>query len=814
MTVFIKRFLIFISCVFISSICVNAQTIGLNDLKNTNVSSMSNEEIKLFIENFRSQGYNLGQIEEAAKENGMPASEWQKLRARIMSIESAEKRESYSGRDDYEYIEEVGDVRDDTREAGRIERGVPVFGSSLFNRSGLTFEPNLRLPTPENYILGPGDELNIEIYGYSENTVRTTVSTDGYIKIPAVGMIQVSGLTIDQARKVIRSKLYSVYYGLHSGETGVSITLGNIRSIKVLMVGEVYRPGTYTLPSVASAFNALNASGGPNRNGSFRNIKVIRNNNIIAVIDIYDFLKTGIIKNNVTLQDQDVIRIEPYGKRIEIEGEVKTTGYFEATGNETLADIISFAGGFTTSAYKDNVTILRNTDKERSVSDVPLSSFDAFVLQDGDIFSVGKLLDRFTNRVQIEGAVFRPGTYSMEAGLTLRKLIEKADGLREDAFPDRGLIVREKADMRKEMVAFNVADIMSGAEPDIVLRREDVVTIRSVLSMKEKETVAIYGEVKNQGEYDMHENMTLKDLIFSAGGFKDRAELRNVEIIRLVKDPDVLKQGKEQTKQFIFTVDQNLNFSSGGDEFKLENMDQVVVRMMSGYMDIQSVIVEGEVIYPGNYTIASRGDKISDIIKRAGGLNSFAYPQGAFLIRTIGSGIADAKLDKEVYEGVSSEAIINRREFFRTEGVVGINLDKILAQPGSKWDILLEGGDIIRIPRMLQTVQVTGEVLLPSHVVYDPSISFKKFIKSSGGYTSDALRRKSFVVYANGTAKATGKIFFINNYPEIEPGSQIYVPRKPPRREGMSFGESVRTATSTTATLTSLAAIIFSIFKK
>jgi protein involved in polysaccharide export with SLBB domain len=550
----------------------------------------------------------------------------------------------------------------------------------------------------------------------------------------------------------------------------------------------------------------LNACGGPNRNGSFREIKVIRNNKTIAVVDVYDFLLTGEIKNNIRLQDQDVLKIEPYRKRIELKGEFKNTGYFEAKEGEFFQDMVNYAGGFTTNAYRDRVVVFRNTEKEKKINDISINEFGAFGVEDGDVFEVASLLERFENRVRINGAVFRPGTYSLSENMTLSQLIQKADGLREDAFLHRGTIIREKANKETEILSFNVNDVISG-KADVHLKKEDIVSIASAIEMQEVRKVAIYGELKNPGEYNYHENMTLQDLIFAAGGVKEDAELRNIEIYRMEKDPEVLKAGKQIAKQHTFTVDKNLD----GLDFNLEYRDQVIIRPVSGYTEAKKIMVEGEVMYPGNYVLTSKQERISDVIKKAGGLNIYAYPEGAFMIRKITTSIAEEKIKHNVIENTPDELIIKEDEYYKNEDIIGIKLEKILASPGSEWDLFLEDGDIISIPRELQTVQVSGKVLLPSLVRYDQYRSFKYYIDNSGGFSPNAFKRKSFVVYANGESQTTKQVLFFRNYPEIRPGATIYVPEKP-KKEGnrISFGETV----ALTSSVVTVAALVMNLLRR
>jgi protein involved in polysaccharide export with SLBB domain len=796
-----KRIL-FILIFILTSLRIYSQDVGFQDIKSVKVDNLTDAQIQDFVDKSTKEGYTMEQLGEQALQSGMSAGEWNKLKTRIQNLSSAEKR--------HDYVSASSLSRNAQQQAEHYSvetnDGTRIYGSSLFNTSNLTFEPNLRLPTPENYLLGTDDELVIDVFGLSETNYRLRISPEGVIHLPGIGQIHVSGLTISQAKKLITSKLSLLFTTINDGKTFVSVTLGSIRSIKIIVVGEAYRPGTYTLPSVASVFNTLNACGGPNRNGSFREIKVIRNNKTIALVDVYDFLLTGEIKNNIRLQDQDVLKIEPYRRRIELKGEFKNTGYFEAKKGETFQDMVNYAGGFTTNAYRDRVVVFRNTEKEKKINDIAINEFSAFEVEDGDVFEIASLLDRFENRVQIKGAVFRPGTYSLSENMTLSQLIEKADGLREDAFLYRGTIVREKENKETEIQSFNVNDVISG-KADVLLKKEDIVSIASAIEMQETKKIAIYGEVKNPGEYNCHENMTLQDLIFAAGGVKEDAELRNIEIYRKEKDPEILKTGKQIAKQYTFTVNKNLD----GLDFKLEHHDQIIIRPISGYTETKKVMVEGEVMYPGNYILTSKEEKISDVIKKAGGLNGYAYPKGAFMIRKITTSIAGEKIKRNVAENVPDEIIIRSDEYYKDEDVIGIRLEKILADPGSEWDLFLEDGDIISIPRELQTVQVSGKVLLPSLVRYDQYRSFKHYIDNSGGFSPNAFKRKSFVVYANGETQATKRILFFRDYPEIRPGATIYVPEKPPKKEGnrITVGETI----ALTSSIVTVAALIINLLR-
>jgi protein involved in polysaccharide export with SLBB domain len=687
-----------------------------------------------------------------------------------------------------------------------------IFGAELFSNKNLTFEPNLKMATPKDYQLGPEDEMIIDVYGNSEITHRLKVSPEGTIRIPLVGPVSVGGLTIEQAEKRILTKLSTIYSGISSGETSVNVTLGNIRSIKVTLVGEVNLPGSYTLPSLATVFNALYASGGPNENGSFRNIRVVRSGKVIANIDIYDFLMNGQAKGNIQLQDQDVIKINPFETRVELAGEVKRPGFYEGMKNETLKDLIGYAGGFTNEAYKERIKVFRNTGKEKSVADVPADVMNIFTLQSGDKYVIDKILERYTNRIEISGAVFRPGVFALEDGMTLSKLIAKADGIKEDAYVERAIIYRLKEDNSSEMLSFSVKDVISG-KTDIPLKREDFVVIASKIEMREEYTVSVNGEVKKPGSYTYGENMRVEDLIIAAGGLKESAS-NNVEIARRIKTIDPSSKSTEIATIIKYEINKdNLQSTSN---ITLMPFDNVSVFPSPGYAPQKNISIEGEVLFPGKYTISNKNERLSDIIKRSGGLTAQAYPEGASLIRmTRLSGVEQVmkqlKLEailKQSSDTTKSQDLKTKESLDNTPSIVGIYLPEILKKPGSELDLLLEEGDVIRIPKMLQTVEISGEVLYPVKVRYEKGNGFKSYVKGAGGFSARALKSRSYIVYANGTAASTSSFFFIHFYPKVRPGAEIVVPIKEDKRK-LSAIEIASIATSATT----LALLIITLFK-
>ncbi|RZK72977.1 MAG: capsule biosynthesis protein, partial [Pedobacter sp.] len=597
------------------------------------VDELSDAQIRQMIQRAESVGYNDAQLEQMAAAQGMKAEEIAKLRARVAKIRGNEKSVSSSVVQEEQNSERT--FTDSTKKRDPIRINVledlkpKVFGAELFANSNISFEPNVRMATPRNYIIGPDDQLLIDLSGDNDVNYNLKVSPDGTIRLQYVGPVAVGGLSIEQATAKIRSSMAATYPSLRNGRTSIAINLGNIRSIKVTILGEVVKPGSYTLSSLSTVFNALNASGGPNANGSFRKIQVIRNNKVISTVDVYDFLLNGIQKSNVRLQDQDVINIPVYQSRVEVAGEVKRPALFEVLSTESLDDVIRFAGGFSNQAYTAQVKVLQNTNRERSITDVPAESFSTYGPLNGDKYVVERILDRFANRVTISGAVFRPGDFELDKGLTLKGLITKADGLTEDAFLNRGYINRLNADNSSSLLSFDVAKIMDGSEADIPLRREDKINISSIFDLRDEYNVSIQGEVREPGVFDYGDNMSLEALIQMAGGFKEGATPNRIEISRRVRNSDALSKSALTAELFTVNVDQNLKLQ--GDTFLLKPYDIVSVRNSTGYEVQKQVKVEGEVLYPGVYTISSKNERLSDLIRRAGGLTPSAYAMGASL---------------------------------------------------------------------------------------------------------------------------------------------------------------------------------------
>lgn len=816
-------FLFFSLSIFTS----NAQSLNipsLDILKGTDIDNISDSQLGDLISQMDKKGISMNQIDQYAGSKGLTKTETEKLKNRIVRYNDKNKgvkKRTIEAKDELNNPEklnpellkyyEVYKLKQDSIKANKLE----IFGLSTFKDVNLTFEPNLRLATPSNYVLGPDDELLIDVYGDSEANYTLYVSPEGKIKIPLAGVISVGGLTIQEASSVIKKRLSSIYGGIKSNTTKVSIALGDIRSITVSVIGEVAYPGSYTIPSLASVYNALYVSGGPTEKGSFRKIQVSRGHTVIAVIDLYDFLVYG-KQSNLRLQDQDVIKILPYSKRVSIVGEVKVPGIFEMKEFETISNLIEFAGGFTENAYRERITAYRNTTKEKSVIDVTLPQFKSYLTESGDEYKVGKLLKRFANRVQITGSVYRPGEYSLSEGMKVSNLITKADGLREDAFATRAMVYRKNAKNLPEITSFSPIDALEGRN-DLILQREDSVYISSILEMKEDEYIYISGEVVSPDKYLFGEGITLKDAILMAKGMTKKADRGEIEVYRQITDQGILNKNLQKAIAYKFKIDNDLAYNDSAANFKLKKDDRIMIRPIFGYEEMKQVNIEGEVKIPGNYIITSKNQKISDLVKMSGGLSAYAYPEGAYLIRRLKKTDSEKKLLKQVAQSLGSKVIKKtetsdslelKKQLFKETDIVGISLKEIINNPGSQYDLILEEGDILTIPKVLETVTVNGEVLMPNTVRYQKELSFKDYVNAAGGFSSNALSKKAYIIHANGKVAVTRSFCGIHSYPNVYPGSRIIIPEKPIKK-GMSTAEVI----SITTSIVSVAAIIVSLFK-
>lgn len=804
----IKYILLPVFLLLIGLSTASAQNFGI-DFENIRVDDLSDQQIEQLIERMEERGLSVSDVESLATARGMPAGEVSKLRSRINEVRASRSAEgeqrdgdtrSRSQNKPAETETARQQMQPDTLDVLFEEPqddSSEVFGSNIFNSKNLTFEPSLNIPTPKNYVLGPGDELIIDIWGASENTYQLPVSPEGAVQIPNLGPVHINGMTIEEAREKLTNQLSQIYSGLKGDDknTFIQISLGDIRSIKVSIVGEVKIPGTYTLSSLSTVFNALYAAGGPNKNGSYRSIKILRDGGVHKTVDLYDFLVSGDLSDNITLKDQDIIKIDSYVNRVQVKGEAKQIGLFETVEGETFEDLLEYTGGFNQHAYTKRVTIERNTPTEKSIIDVRYPEQANTELKSGDVISIGKILERFENKVTVEGPVFRPGDYQLEENPTLHDLISNAEGLMGDAFMERAIIYRKQDDYTLESIPVNLENVMESPEHyDIELKKDDLIRISSIFDLQEFENVTIRGSVLNPGSYRYAENLSLKDLILEANGLKDEAAAYNIEIARRIPDYETGQLSPELAEVIEFNLEEGLTHSDELDDVILEPYDMVFVRKSPSYEEQQTVTITGEVLYPGEYAITSRDFRLSDLLEKSGGPTNFAYLEGASLNREFDDQVEQEELNLE--DSVTTQNVTSLSQ-------VGIRLDEALDRPDGSYDLLLQPGDELHIPKRLQTVQIRGEVLYPINSRYESGKGFKEYINSAGGFTDRAKTRRAYIVYANGEVDRTKQFMFIRNYPEVRPGSVIIIPPKE-EKEGMSTGELI----SVMSTIVSMAAIV------
>ena len=757
------------------------------------VAQMSDEQILREMMNYSNAGMTQEQIYLELTKKGVTVDQLQRLKERYGNRQELATPAS-SG-----VMQEAGrtpEVVVASRESG-AEELVPqenrIFGQDFFSTHNLTFEPNMNMPTPANYILGPGDEVIIDIWGNSELNVRYTIAPDGHITVPGLGRIQLSGMRVDQATAHIRNAFSTIYSDLDSPQprTFLAISVGNVRTIRVNVMGEVVTPGTYTLSSFASAFHALYAAGGINKIGSLRSIRVFRAGKTEAVIDIYEYLMHGNNAGDITLRDGDIVKVDPYGVLAQVTGEVKRPMWYEMKENETLDDLIRFAGGFRGEAYKENVQLRRKGASEMEVYTVYAFQFPDFRMRDGDQIAVGNILTRYANRVSVEGAVMRPGTYALGDDIkTVGDLIRTAKGPREDAFLSRALLYREKEDLTPIVESVDVEALLQNRIPDVPLRKNDRLFVPSVISLLDQFTIYVGGEVRAPGTYTYADNLSIEDVIVQAGGLRESASTARIDVYRRLKRPASITDSDVTGEAFSFSLENGL-IIRGDKSFTLEPFDQVFVRRSPGYEPQQNVTIDGEVLFGGQYTKLTKDERLSSLVNRAGGLTQFAYPKGARLRRQLTEDeqrrTREALMAKTLLE---SEKVVQSDSLMKKDSAlvadldlryqyVGIDLEKALEKPGSEDDIVLHEGDVLSVPIYTPTVKISGGVLYPNMVTYNKKKNLDDYVKMAGGYSRLAMKGKAFVIYMNGQV-ATGR------RAKIEPGCEIVVPEKP-ERESMTL---------------------------
>ena len=673
-----------------------------------------------------------------------------------------------------------------------------VYGRELFNSKSLTFEPNENMATPQNYKLGPGDEVVIDMWGNNEEHISQVISPEGSIMIAQLGPVYLNGMTINEANKYIKGVFARKYAGLGDNETEINVTLGDIRTIQVDIMGEVSTPGTFRISPFSTVFHALYNAGGINDIGSMRNIQVLRNGRKVATVDIYDYLFKGKQTGNIRLQEGDVIIVPPYSQLVEVAGNVKRPMAYEIKPTETVATLLDYAGGFSGDAYGGMVRLERQNGTENELYNIDKAQFASYKLKDGDVVTIGTVLDRYANRVELNGAVMRPGVFALGKDVvTLTDLLNKADGLKEDAYKERALLYREGPDLTLEVIPFNINDILTGRAPDITLRKNDVVEIASVQEIFERGDFTIDGQVANPGQYSYVENTTLEDLILRAGGLLEGASRARIDISRRVVDPDAVEQTSVIAQTYTVSLENGIA-ADGKRGFMLKPYDVVHVRTSPGYEVQKNVLVDGEVLFAGTYALQTRNERLSDVVRRAGGVVEGAYLKGAWLSRKLSDSerLARDEAMRVAQQNTTGEDSISINKIELSDSYnVGIDLVKALEMPGSTYDIILQEGDHLYVPEMQSTVRISGDVMFPNTVVYEPGKNLKHYINQAGGYGDRAKKSKAFVIYMNGTvAKA-------NNKTPIEPGCQIMVPSKQKSSTDWSKILSIATSLSSLATM-------------
>ena len=833
-----KQPIVIITITLFSLLSIQAQK-GF-DLSSVNYIDMTNNQLQLLFQEASSKGYNYNDILKAAEAQGLSAEEIATLDKRFNSVNTSRASKNSNVPDQESRLRNTNYV--EGFEYPKMKSD--LFGFDVFKgNSLLTFQSNLNIPTPVGYILGSGDKLFIDIYGQSEAYYQIEISPEGTIILENFGPIHLSGLTVKNATKRIENRLSKVYSGINGDQknTFVNVSVGKSRTIKVNIVGEVDVPGSYTLSAFNTVYNALYVAGGITENATLRDIKVYRNNKLISKVDIYKYLTAGDASADVALENNDLILVQPYTNRVTLKGAVKTKGRFELLKNESLQDLLNYASGFNEEAYTKTIKVKRVSDGEHIVADINKDQFEIFTPQSGDVFQVDKVLDRYKNRVIVNGAVYRPGVYAITKGLGVKGLLAKTEGLKQDALLTSANIIRTNEDLSTSSISFNLRDVLSGKEQDILLQKEDVLTILSKNDIKQDDYVEIAGAVNQAGIYPYSNGMKLKDLILKARGFNKDASETRVEISRKLKD----NLDKSQISQIIV-----VNISKEFDDLENENniilspFDHINVRTNPNLNEKEFVYVDGQVNYPGLYAIQSKSERISDLLKRAGGVNEFAYADGATLVRKTEYYKKETKFDKlqltllglkdnvttetdslsefdsDLLKRINSDLdklsmlseedkkilnkttnlavskkndslqpyLLPKEELFKTTESIAIDLTEIIKNNGSISDLLVQSGDTLFIPKKLETVRLRGQLLNPTTVRHQKNKTTKYYINNAGGFKPRADKSKTYVIYPNGLARATKKFLIFNIYPKVVAGSEIIVPQKLEKKSSVGIG--------------------------
>lgn len=784
--------------------------------------AMTDDQVIAYIKQQSAAGKTEQQIGKELLAKGVTPEQAERIKARFeaqqgsetavttQSVSSMNRERRHDSSNDVT-VDKMDEIDREIDEGGDgIVSARQIYGHKVFNSRALTFEPSDNLATPQNYRLGPGDEVIIDIWGTSEDHLRQTISPEGSIMISQVGPVYLNGMTIADANRHVKGIFAKKYAGVTDAETDVQVTLGQVRTIQVDIMGEVATPGTFRLSPFSSVFHALYRAGGINSIGSLRNIQVLRNGKKIAGVDIYDYLFDGKTAGNIRLQEGDVIIVPPYEQLVNIDGNVKRPMYYEIKPGETIQTVIDYAGGFTGDAYSGMVRLARQSATENELYNIDREEFASYRLKDGDILTVGTILDRYANRVELKGAVYRPGMFAINKELsTVGQLIKKADGLTDDAYADRVLLYREGPELQLEVLSLDLKAILNGTAPDVKLKRNDLLVISSIKEIQDRGQLSIQGHVARPGTYPFADNTTLEDLILQAGGLLDGASTARVDISRRIVNPSSTTPTEQLSENYSISVVGGLA-QGEGQNFIMKPYDVVIVRRSPGYVPQEMVNIGGEVLFAGNYALEKRNERLSSIISRAGGLIEGAYTKGAYLTRKLTD--EEYKMRQETLRLAMSnqdghgDSISLSKIQVSDRYNVGIDLEKAIAYPGSTYDVIVQPGDVLFIPEQQSTVKIAGDVMFPNTVVFVPGKKLSYYIDQAGGYGQRAKKGKAFIVYMNGSvAKAK------RNTP-IEPGCQIIIPSKP-EKMGTDWTKVLALATSFSSVAT-MAATITNIFKK
>lgn len=784
--------------------------------------SMTDEQVVNYVKTATKAGKSQQQIMKELATKGVTRAQAERIKKRyeeqqiatpgIEAIEKNRMRQT-ANISDSTVIESIDISNDRTRilEQGEGNEDVlKVFGRNIFNSRNLTFAPSQNIATPQNYKLGPGDEIIIDVWGDSQTTIRQTISPDGSINIQDLGPVYLNGMTIKEADNYLRRELSKIYSSIDNdnSKSDIKVSLGQIRTIQINIMGEVQVPGTYALSSLSTIFHALYRAGGVSDLGSLRNINLIRNGKKVANVDVYDFILKGKTMDDIRLQEGDVIIVPPYEILVDIQGNVKRPMSYEMKKGETVKSLIEYAGNFTGDAYTKNIQMTRKNGREYQIYTIDDLDYSVFQLMDGDELIVNAMLNRYANRIEIKGAVYRPGVYQYSGQLnTVRQLVEKAEGLMGDAFVNRAVLHREREDLTLEVISVNIKGIMEGSVPDVVLQRNDVLYIPSIHDLQDMGSITVHGEVARPGEFPYAENTTLEDIIIQAGGLKESASMVRVDVSRRIKDSKGTTSPQQIGEMHTFALKDGFVIE-GEQAFKLQPYDEVYIRRSPAYQPQINVSVRGEILYEGEYALTQKTERISDLVKKAGGVTPYAYVKGARLTRIINDD--ERKRMESVLDmakgGAGKDSIDVSKLDLGNIYYVGIDLEKAIANPGSDYDIVLREGDVIDIPEYNNTVRISGAVMYPNTVSYQEGKNLKHYIEQAGGYGFRAKKSKAYIVYMNGQVAKAKKL----SSSTIQPGCEIIVPTKEKNEFKL---QNILSIATTSASLATMIASIANILK-